>query len=86
MQLLSCPAWHFYPLQPAHPHTVSPRQGLWNTLLSYFKESGCLVEGPLTNLKASMVQLHKPKRVRPGWGGAPEGLHATGGANGCTAA
>ncbi|KAG2435081.1 hypothetical protein HXX76_007168 [Chlamydomonas incerta] len=45
-----------------NPRVLS-RQPLWNSLLQYFKEHGCLVEGPLTNLKASMVQLHKPKRV-----------------------
>ncbi|GIL94261.1 hypothetical protein Vretimale_509 [Volvox reticuliferus] len=45
-----------------NPRVLS-RQPLWNSLLQYFKESGCLVEGPLTNLKPSMVQLHKPKRV-----------------------
>ncbi|KXZ44312.1 hypothetical protein GPECTOR_69g405 [Gonium pectorale] len=45
-----------------NPRVLS-RQPLWNSLLQYFKESGCLAEGPLTNLKPSMVQLHKPKRA-----------------------
>ncbi|PNG71053.1 Regulator of nonsense transcripts 1, partial [Tetrabaena socialis] len=44
-----------------NPRVLS-RQPLWNSLLSYFKEAGCLAEGPLTNLKPSMVQLHKPKK------------------------
>lgn len=42
---------------------VLSKQLLWNTLLSYFKENNCLVEGPLTNLKPSMIQLSKPKRT-----------------------
>ena len=46
-----------------NPRVLS-RQPLWNGLLNYFKENGCLVEGPLANLKQSMVQLSKPKKVR----------------------
>ncbi|KAK9810079.1 hypothetical protein WJX72_004466 [[Myrmecia] bisecta] len=42
---------------------VLAKQALWNALLVHFKEAGCLVEGPLTNLKQSMVQLPKPKRA-----------------------
>ncbi|KAG1668439.1 hypothetical protein FOA52_015969 [Chlamydomonas sp. UWO 241] len=42
---------------------VLSRQHLWNSLLSHYKEAGCLVEGPLTNLKQSMVQLSRPRRV-----------------------
>lgn len=49
-----------------------PLQSLWNGLLGYFKESGCIVEGPLNNLKPSMVQLHKTRKVR--WG---EGAHVS---------
>ncbi len=45
-----------------NPRVLS-RQPLWNGLLNYFKENGCLVEGPLANLKQSMVQLSKPKKV-----------------------
>jgi regulator of nonsense transcripts 1 len=49
---------------------VLSKQGLWNGLLGYFKEHGCLVEGPLTNLKPSMVALGNPKKVfdRPSFG------------------
>lgn len=46
-----------------NPRVLS-RTPLWNGLLSHYKEQGCLVEGPLTNLKGSMVQLHKPRKVR----------------------
>ncbi|KAK3256589.1 Regulator of nonsense transcripts 1-like protein, partial [Cymbomonas tetramitiformis] len=41
---------------------VLSKQALWNTLLVHFKENDCLVEGPLNNLKQSMVQFQKPKR------------------------
>jgi hypothetical protein len=43
---------------------VLSKQPLWNALLNHFKEARCLVEGPLSNLKQSMVQLSKPKKVR----------------------
>ncbi len=42
---------------------VLSKQPLWNALLNHFKEARCLVEGPLSNLKQSMVQLAKPKKV-----------------------
>ncbi|KAK7251838.1 hypothetical protein RIF29_35399 [Crotalaria pallida] len=42
---------------------VLSKEPLWNSLLTYYKEHGCLVEGPLDNLKQSMVQLQKPKEV-----------------------
>ena len=42
---------------------VLSRQALWNALLTHYKDQGCLVEGPLTNLKQSMVQLSRPKRT-----------------------
>lgn len=44
---------------------VLSKQALWNSLLVHFKENDCLVEGPLNNLKPSMVQFHKPKKVHP---------------------
>ncbi|KAF7810028.1 regulator of nonsense transcripts 1-like protein [Senna tora] len=43
---------------------VLSKQPLWNGLLTHFKEHECLVEGPLNNLKQSMVQFQKPKK----WG------------------
>lgn len=46
-----------------NPRVLS-KQPLWNGLLTHFKEQGCLVEGSLNNLKQSMVQLHKPRKVR----------------------
>jgi regulator of nonsense transcripts 1 len=36
------------------------RHPLWYNLLSLYKEKNCLVEGPLTNLKVSMIQFAKP--------------------------
>eukprot|EP00002_Diphylleia_rotans_P028706 TRINITY_DN5798_c0_g1_i1.p1 TRINITY_DN5798_c0_g1~~TRINITY_DN5798_c0_g1_i1.p1 ORF type:complete len:1045 (-),score=214.30 TRINITY_DN5798_c0_g1_i1:796-3930(-) len=41
---------------------VLSRQQLWNNLLCHFKEADCLVEGPLSNLKKSMVQFQKPRK------------------------
>ena len=38
-------------------------QALWNSLLSHFKEESCLVEGPLQNLRQSLIQLPAPKTV-----------------------
>jgi len=35
---------------------------LWNHLLNYYKGKNVLVEGPLNNLKASLIQLPKPKQ------------------------
>ena len=48
---------------------VLSKQLLWNQLLTYYKEQKVLVEGPLNNLKESMIQFSKPKRqpvVNPG--------------------
>ncbi|XP_024518735.1 regulator of nonsense transcripts 1 homolog [Selaginella moellendorffii] len=42
---------------------VLSKQALWNGLLSHYKEHECLVEGPLNNLKQSMVQFQKPKKI-----------------------
>ena len=42
---------------------VLAKQPLWNALLVHFRESGCLVEGPLQNLRQSLVQLPPPKKV-----------------------
>lgn len=42
---------------------LPPQQGLWNHLLHHFKEKKVLVEGPLNNLKESMMQFSKPKRL-----------------------
>nr|GMD82330.1 regulator of nonsense transcripts 1 homolog [Ipomoea batatas] len=41
---------------------VLSKQSLWNGLLTHFKEHECLVEGPLNNLKQSMVQFQKPRK------------------------
>jgi len=56
---------------------VLSRQPLWNNLLVHFKENGCLVEGPLSNLKQSMVQFAKPRKYYdrkflPGMGLRPD--------------
>ncbi|XP_039134628.1 regulator of nonsense transcripts 1 homolog isoform X1 [Dioscorea cayenensis subsp. rotundata] len=54
---------------------VLSKQPLWNSLLTHYKEHECLVEGPLNNLKQSMVQFQKPKKIyndrRLYFGGAP---------------
>ncbi|XP_057773519.1 regulator of nonsense transcripts 1 homolog [Salvia miltiorrhiza] len=42
---------------------VLSKQPLWNGLLTHYKEHECLVEGPLNNLKQSMVQFQKPKKI-----------------------
>ncbi|XP_020577685.1 regulator of nonsense transcripts 1 homolog isoform X1 [Phalaenopsis equestris] len=42
---------------------VLSKQPLWNCLLTHYKERECLVEGPLNNLKQSMVQFQKPKKI-----------------------
>ncbi|VDI31693.1 regulator of nonsense transcripts 1 [Mytilus galloprovincialis] len=42
---------------------VLSKQPLWNHLLTYFKEQKCLVEGPLNNLKESMIQFSKPRKL-----------------------
>ncbi|XP_057510254.1 regulator of nonsense transcripts 1 homolog isoform X2 [Actinidia eriantha] len=54
---------------------VLSKQQLWNGLLTHYKEHECLVEGPLNNLKQSMVQFQKPKKIyndrRLFFGGGP---------------
>ena len=35
------------------------KQPLWNALISHFRDADCLVEGPLNNLKMSMVIFHQ---------------------------
>lgn len=42
---------------------VLSKQPLWNHLLSFYKEQKVLVEGPLTNLKESMIQFAKLKKL-----------------------
>ena len=42
---------------------VLARQPVWSALLSYFREEDALVEGPLTNLKSSLVQIGRPRRA-----------------------
>lgn len=42
---------------------VLSKQLLWNHLLTYYKEQRVLVEGPLNNLKESMIQFSKPKKM-----------------------
>ncbi|CAI6372897.1 unnamed protein product [Macrosiphum euphorbiae] len=45
-----------------NPKVLSKKQ-LWNHLLNYYKAKNVLVEGPLNNLKASLIQLPKPKQL-----------------------
>lgn len=42
---------------------VLAKNALWSALLSHYKDEGCLVEGPLTNLRKSAIQIPKPKQV-----------------------
>ena len=39
------------------------QQQLWNHLLTYYKEQKVLVEGPLNNLKESIIQFSKPRKL-----------------------
>ncbi|KAG8080500.1 hypothetical protein GUJ93_ZPchr0007g6178 [Zizania palustris] len=52
------------------------------SLLTHYKEHECLVEGPLNNLKQSMVQFQKPKKIyndrRLFLGGGQGVLHGAG--------
>ena len=45
-----------------NPRSLS-RQPLWHHLLAHYKEQRVLVEGPLNNLKESMIQFSKPKKL-----------------------
>lgn len=40
---------------------VLAKHPLWYQLLMQFKEKECLVEGPLSNLKKSMIQFNRPR-------------------------
>lgn len=42
---------------------VLSKQQLWNHLLNFYKEKKVLVEGSLNNLKESMIQFVKPKKL-----------------------
>lgn len=42
---------------------VLSKQPLWNHLLTYYKEQKCLVEGALNNLKESLIQFSKPRKL-----------------------
>ena len=41
---------------------VLAKQQLWNNLLTHFKDRDCLVEGPLSNLKHSMMKFPAPRK------------------------
>jgi len=49
--------------RPLNLLQVLAKDALWNALLSHFKDQGCLVEGSLTNLRQSALQLPHPKKV-----------------------
>ena len=42
---------------------VLSKQPIWNHLLSFYKEQRVLVEGPLNNLKESLIQFSKPRKM-----------------------
>ena len=50
---------------------VLAKQALWYDLLTHYRDHGCLVEGPLTGLKQSLVQLARPKRTMRAYIAAP---------------
>jgi len=42
---------------------VLSKQPLWHHLLCFYKDNRVLVEGPLNNLKESMIQFSKPRKM-----------------------
>lgn len=42
---------------------ILSKQPLWNHLLNFYKDRKVLVEGSLNNLKESLIQFHKPKKI-----------------------
>lgn len=59
---------------------VLSKQPLWNLLLNHFKKNSVIVEGPLNNLKASMVKFFPAKKfVNPRYdlGLALNAVHAS---------
>ena len=54
--------WRFGIIIVGNPKVLSKQQ-LWNHLLTYYKEQKVLVEGPLNNLKESMIQFSKPRKL-----------------------
>ncbi|KAI7697560.1 hypothetical protein SSS_03029 [Sarcoptes scabiei] len=42
---------------------VLSKQPIWNHLLHFYKDSRVLVEGPLNNLKESLIQFNKPRKM-----------------------
>ncbi|KAJ8599765.1 hypothetical protein CTAYLR_003411 [Chrysophaeum taylorii] len=47
---------------------VLAQDPLWHALLAHFKTSNCIAEGPLNNLKVSMLTLPKPRHRTPSAG------------------
>lgn len=47
---------------------VLSKHTLWNYLLTYYKDNGVFVEGPLNNLKPSLIQFSRPRRGFPNCG------------------
>uniref|UniRef100_A0AAZ3QQY8 Upf1 domain-containing protein n=1 Tax=Oncorhynchus tshawytscha TaxID=74940 RepID=A0AAZ3QQY8_ONCTS len=45
-----------------NPKALS-KQPLWNHLLNYYKEQKVLVEGPLNNLRESLMQFSRPRKL-----------------------
>jgi len=45
---------------------VLSKHPLWYQFLNHYKERNVLVEGPLNNLKTSMIQFTRPKRLKNG--------------------
>ncbi|KAF3760556.1 hypothetical protein M406DRAFT_108135 [Cryphonectria parasitica EP155] len=61
---------------------ILSKHDLWHHLLVHFKDSKCLVEGPLTNLQTSLLQFSRPKTAYRAPRSGPVGQQTTGYTNG----
>jgi regulator of nonsense transcripts 1 len=68
-------------------HKALSKQPLWHDLLVHFRDHGCMVEGPLSALKPSMVQFPKPRKQHSPSYIVPPGMRevGTGGARSASA-
>lgn len=60
--MVSAAARRFGVIIVGNPRVLS-RDHLWSSLLTHYREADVLVEGPLTALKPSLVQLSRPRRA-----------------------
>lgn len=57
-----CYEWRYGVIIVGNPKALS-KQPLWNNLLNNYKEQKVLVEGPLNNLRESLMQFSKPRKL-----------------------